>query len=116
MKYEERTVRVVSYREFNRVCTETFVKEYDCIAENEWSNDSQHELKPTGTHFNPETKEYDPGLSDYEREDFEKWLKGEKIEGNGYSYYPSLDAHTAAEILVDRGVIEPGTYIIDAWW
>jgi hypothetical protein len=84
-----------------------FGQEFNFVADQECSNDSDHSFNVTGKRFNAETKEYEPGIGDYDRKEVEAFRE----TGNYYFL-----ASTLLEYLCVEGKVEPGEYLIEVCW
>lgn len=103
-RFKEVRFYEIEYDDFDNFITETFGKEYECVADNEWNNYSSY-------NFNVEIR-----LQDLKEDSFfmlytvtnvEKWLKKEKNK---------IDAQSLLDYLVWKGVIPAGKYLIKVFW
>lgn len=104
---ETKTVHFVDWHAFNEFIEAEFGHPFEIVADQETSNDSSLSFSVTGKRFNPDTKEYEPGITDYDREDVEEFRE------TG-SYY--FLASRLLEYLCVEGKIEPGEYLIEVCW
>lgn len=94
---EERTYKVMSYSEFDKLATAALGREYESIAFNEWDNDSSH--------MRDDVK---GEMADWQLEKVEKFIAGLKMNYLGYG--------EVLEWLVKHGHLTPGNYMIEVSW
>jgi hypothetical protein len=98
MKYETETIYRVDYNEFDEAVQKHFGKpNYECVADNEWNNDSEHSSTVSNA-----------PLDDYDNRHLAEWMTGTKRQA---PYFSTL----LQKMCVD-GIIPPGTYLIDICW
>lgn len=96
VKPEQYSIRELDYGEVEQLIQRVYGVEYETVASEEWSNDSQHRF----------TVEKKP-LDRWEQESFDSWKAG-----NGESYILG----SILQDLCNRGHLEPGKYLITVCW
>jgi hypothetical protein len=101
---KKETVITIEYGELEDIVNKAYsITDYEFVAVEECGNDSSHrfdvgEIKP----FDPENV-----LDKYDLEKLEK-VKAGKV--------PTYSNHIIFRDLVNRGILEPGTYIVEVSW
>lgn len=101
LKYREKLVLQVDYNDLNEFITQAYglTQPYEVVAEEEWGNDQSHTLLV-------EKRE----LDEDELEDIVTMeaTKGKRI--------PSYTTSTLLDDLCNKGLIEPGEYLVRVTW
>jgi hypothetical protein len=72
------------------------IRYFSCVAVEEWSNDSKHQIH-------------------VEKEELQKWDL-DKIEEVKFGKEPSYSLRAVMTDMCNRGLIEPGSYLINVCW
>lgn len=96
LRCETETVINVEYHDLDAFILAVTGHHYECVANEEWGNDSQHRFGVNGN------------LSDFEQKDWDKF----KATGEEETYL----LRTILDGLCKEGHLAPGTYIISVCW
>jgi hypothetical protein len=95
--------KITTYVEVDSNDLDTFVNKvygvnsYECVAMEEWSNDTKHQVRVTS------------------KEPLDKWA-AEKIQEIKAGRCPSWSIQAVMQDLVNEGHIQPGIYLINVSW
>lgn len=117
-KFEQKTYYVLDYNELDKIINDFFFggeNLYRSIADNEWNNDSTYtfnNIKASdwygiNIYDTPEGKKKYPIISEWDKKDFEEFLKKESM---GIGLYVLLTN------LVFNEIIPEGNYLIEVCW
>lgn len=97
LKYKEQKFRIIGYHDWEKFVTKAYKlkREYNVVTDEEWSNDSTHTI----------TAEVEE-LDEFEQADIDEFLS----KGKQYAI------HTIAKDLCNKGLLEPGEYMIEVCW
>lgn len=105
LKFEEERIMVVDYGDFDTFISKYFDVEYECVADNEWNNDSSYD-------FDVQEKDVSGPADDffhkYTVRDVEDWILGENRN--------SISAGDLLEYLAWKKEIPFGKYLIKVSW
>lgn len=96
LRCETETIHKTEYHELDSFIEAVTGHTYECVASEEWSNDSQHRFDVDGI------------LADYEQKEWDKFKK--TGEEKSYGLRTILDG------LVKDGHLKPGIYLITVCW
>lgn len=99
LKYTERTFLEVDYSDLNSFIKDLYGHDFECVADQEWTNYSKHE-------FNISKSDHE-SMFDSDVEKLQTW----KDTGKGQYLLRFI-----LEDLVAQGKIPEGRYLIDVFW
>ncbi len=96
LKVRTETTRVVDYKDLDAFIRHHTGRDYNCVADEEWGNDSQHSFTVA------------PLKADYNRRDWDAFKAGTR--GEGYMLGTILDG------LCSEGKLPAGNYLVEVCW
>lgn len=103
LKCEIETVYTVDYRDLEEFVKNIYGGDYEFVAVQECSNDTDHKFTVDGKMCLSSSEK----LNEYKRKDAEKIRSGQ---------YPNYCNNLLLDCLVVDGYIQPGTYLIQVSW